>query len=185
MNGSFTVLLNEQHLVQQAAIDPEAFVAIYDHYFPRVYTYIRYRVNEDATADDLTAFVFERALSRIDTYQPERAPFSAWLFGIARHAVGNYYRRKKRWQFLPLDMFLEHPARTTSPDEIVAHQETEAQLLDAVSKLGERERDLIALKFAADLTNRRIADITGLSESNVAVIIHRALKQLKVELEKE
>lgn len=62
------------------------------------------------------------------------------------------------------------------------HNETRAELLAAVARLSDRERDLIALKFAAGLTNRRIAELTGLSESNLGVILYRAVPRLRAEM---
>jgi len=51
-----------------------------------------------------------------------------------------------------------------------------------VARLSDRERDLVALKFAAGLTNRRIAELTGLSESNLGVILYRAVPRLRAEM---
>jgi len=87
MDGTIAVLPNELALVARATAEPAAFAAIYDHYFPRVYNYVRYRVRDVETADDITAQVFERALVSIGSYRPERAPFSAWLFAIAHNPI--------------------------------------------------------------------------------------------------
>lgn len=96
MDGTVAVLPNELALVARATAEPAAFAAIYDHYFPRVYNYVRYRVRDTETADDVTAQVFERALVCIGSYRPERAPFAAWLFAIVRNAVNDYLRAQKR-----------------------------------------------------------------------------------------
>lgn len=182
MDATMQALNNEHQLVSQATVEPKAFADLYDHYFPRIFTYIRYRVDDDATADDLTAYVFERALSQLKRYNPDRAPFAAWLFGIARNAVSNHGRRKRRWQWLSLDSIRDQVSNVLQPEETAVQQETEEQLLYAVSQLNDRERDLVALKFSAGMTNRGIADLTNLSESNVGVIIHRALNKLRATL---
>ena len=96
MESSVAVLPNEQALVSRAAIDPAAFATIYDHYFAKVYNYVRYRVVHPETADDLTAQVFERAPANLTSYRPERAPFAAWLFAITRNAVNGHLRAQKR-----------------------------------------------------------------------------------------
>lgn len=62
MDSTVAVLPNEQALVARATAEPPAFVATYDHYFPRVYNYVRYRIGDPEMADDITAQVFERAL---------------------------------------------------------------------------------------------------------------------------
>jgi RNA polymerase sigma-70 factor (ECF subfamily) len=157
-----------------------AFVRLYDEYFPRVYNYIRYRCGDAATADDLTAQTFERALQHIEQYDPERAPFGAWLFAIARSVVSNHLRSEIRRGWLPLEACERRADQETGPEDRVIQVETQAELLAAFSFLSERERDLLSLKFAAHLTNRRIAEITGLTEANVGVILYRALHRLRV-----
>lgn len=175
-------LPNETILVARAAAEPAAFAALYDHYFPRVYNYVRYRVGSREIADDLVAEVFERVLSRIGTYQPDRAPFAAWLFAIAHNVVNDHLRAQRRRRWLSLDALREWASGQPQPEEATIHNETRTELLSALGCLDERERDLIALKFAAGLTNRRIAELVNLSESNVGVILYRAVRRLRVEL---
>jgi RNA polymerase sigma-70 factor, ECF subfamily len=157
-----------------------AFLRLYDEYFPRVYNYARYRCGDAETADDLTAQTFERALAHLQTYDPQKAPFGAWLFGIARNLVNDHLRAARRRECLPLDTCAGHPAPVASPEEWLIQVEAQAELLAALAHLSERERDLLSLKFAAGLTNRRIAEITGLSDTNVGVIVYRALQHLRL-----
>jgi RNA polymerase sigma-70 factor (ECF subfamily) len=163
-------------------VEPAAFAALYDHYFRRVYNYVRYRVQAAQAADDIVAQVFERALGRIESYRPERAPFGVWLFAIARNAVNDYLRAKRRRRWLSLEVLRDRASAEPRPEEVAIHSETRAELLAAVARLSDRERDLIALKFAAGMTNRRIAKLTGLSESNVGVILYRTVRRLRAEL---
>lgn len=182
MDGTVAVLPNEQALVAQAVAEPAAFAAIYDHYFPRVYNYARYRVGDAQTADDLTAQVFERVLVKIGEYRPERRPFAAWLFAIARNAVNDHLRAQQRHPWLSLEAVRGRASTAPSPEVVVERDESRSELLDAVARLSERERELVALKFAAGLTNRTIADLTGLSEGNVGVVLYRAMRRLRVVL---
>lgn len=182
MADTVAILPDERALVAQVAAEPAAFAAIYDHYFPRVYNYVRYRVGDATAADDVTARVFERALVHLGRYRPERAPFAAWLFAIARNAVIDHLRAQKRRRWLSLDLLRGRASSEPKPHESVVQDETRTELLAAVATLSERERDLIALKFAAGLTNRRIAELTGLGESNVGVILYRAVRRLRAEL---
>lgn len=185
MDGAAMGLANEQALVDQAAVEPSAFAAIYDYYFPRVYNYARYRVRDAQAAEDITSQVFERALSKIGSYRVEQGAFSHWLFAIARNAVRDHYRSKKRWRWLPFDLLDDWPGYNPQPDEASVRDETWARVLATVAELGERERELVALKYGARLTHREIAALTGLTESNVSVILHRTVKRLRVQLEKE
>jgi RNA polymerase sigma factor (sigma-70 family) len=185
VSGTAAVLPNEAALVSRAAIEPAAFAAVYDHYFPRVYNYVRYRVVDTKTADDLTAEVFERVLVNLGRYRPERAPFAAWLFAIARNAVNDHLRAQRRRRWLSLEALHGRAGSQPPVEASVIEEETRAQLLAAVARLGGRERDLIALKFAAGLSNRRIAQLTGLSESNVGVILYRTVRRLRAVLNDE
>ncbi len=182
MTNSTAALPNESAIVSQCAVDTSAFAVLYDHYFPRVYNYIRYRVQDKDVTDDVTAQVFERALANIESYQPEKAPFAAWLFALARNAVNDYLRAQMRRRWLSLEVVSNWMSSDPQPGEIVAGNETRHQLLVALNQLSHRERDLIALKFAGGLTNRRIATLTGISESNVGVILYRAMRKLRNEL---
>jgi len=73
------------------------FAEVYDRYFDRVYNYVRYRVEDDAAADDVASRVFEKALGRWETFDPSRGEVDAWLFAIARSAVMDHFR-SKRWR---------------------------------------------------------------------------------------
>ena len=185
MDGTVAVLPNEPALVARATAEPATFAAIYDHYFSRVYNYVRYRVQDAETADDITAQVFERALASLSGYRPQRAPFAAWLFAIARNAVNDHLRAQKRRRWLSPAVLRDRAGAEPQPEDVVIHHETRDELLAAVARLSDRERDLIALKFAAGLTNRRIAKLTGLSESNVGVILYRAVCRLRAALNVE
>lgn len=185
MNGAVQALENEPALVTLAQASPAAFAPIYDHYFPRVYTYVRYRVADAFTADDLTAQIFERALVHMRAYHPERAPFGAWLFAIARNAVNDHLRARRRWPWLSFEGLTDHPSPEPQPEAAAQGSLTSRRLLEAVAGLDERERDLIALKFSAGLTNREIAVITRLSEGNVGVSLYRAMRKLRRRLPDE
>jgi RNA polymerase sigma-70 factor (ECF subfamily) len=182
MNDFSPALPNELTLVTQASANAAAFAALYDHYFSRVYNYVRYRLQDADTADDITAQVFERALSSLGSYRPEKAPFSAWLFAIARNAINDYLRLQKRRRWLSLELLGNWSSSEPQPGDIVSDHELQDELLAAVARLGSRERDLIGLKFAGGLTNRRIAELTGLSENNVGIILYRAMQRLRTAL---
>jgi len=181
-NEAFIPLANEHVLVAQAKTDPAALAAIYDFYFARVYNYARYRVLDRVAADDLTSEIFEHVLAKLHTYHPERGPFSAWLFTIARNTVNYNLRKQKIRQWFSLEHVRNHANREPDPDETVIQNETRREVLNAVSQLGERERELIALKFTSGLTNRTISAMTGLKESHVAVILHRAVQRIRAQM---
>ncbi len=177
-----SLLVDELTHVTRAVADPAEFGVLYAHYFPRVYNYVRYRVQDCALTDDLTACVFEQALAKLSTYRSDRAPFAAWLFGIARHVVIDHFRKRSRLRWVPIDRLSQQANSDPAPEQVIVDNAVRNRLLAAVAQLKDRERDVIALKFAAGLTNRQIAQLTGLSESNVGIILYRSLRRLREQL---
>ncbi len=185
MTATLRLLANEPTLVAQAKRHPPEFGPLYDHYYPLVERYVRYRLASRDAVDDVVAHIFEQALSKLADYQPERGPFGPWLFGIARNAVSNYQRQQRRRRWLTLDFLHHQRAETAMPEQDVLVSEQHRALLHAVSQLSARERELIALKFGAQLSNQQIAALLKLSANHVAVIIYRALKRLRALLAEE
>lgn len=175
----------EVSLIALANDDSSAFAELYNYYFPRIYNYVHYRVDDFHAADDLTSQIFEKLFSRIKCYQPERAIFSAWLFSIARNTITDYYRSRKRTHFASLEITAELIDNEPDPADIIALNETQQNLLKALASLNQRERDMIALKFWSGASNRDIARLIGISESNTGVILFRAMRRLRIILESQ
>ena len=173
---------DEPDLNYKAAHDPAVFIKIYDHFMPRIYKYIRYRIGNRDEAEDLTCRVFEQVLSNIGKYNPELAQFSRWIFTIAHNTLTDYLRLQGRRSNVPIDLLGEVASAGKGPVETLIQKETQEELLKALSRLSDRERSIIGLKFAAGLSNLAIAEMTGLSASNVAVIIYRSMKRLRDDL---
>ena len=154
----------------------EFFAHQYQEYLPRVLNYIRLRVADEDTAQELTAQTFERALSRLHTLRDPGA-FGGWLFCIARTIVAGYYRRRK--PLLPLESAADCPSPEPSVEGQLVQSQQIVALRDALVQLADREQEIIRLRFVAGLTNRAIAKSMGLREGNVAVILFRALRKLR------
>ena len=168
-----------------AAGDVNAFAMLYDLFFARVYNYARYRCEDDDTADDLTAQIFERLLNKIAGYSSQKGMFEAWLFALARNVIIDYHRARKLRAFLPLETARQTPDGSLSLEEHSIRSQFEAQLLEALPRLTDRERDLLGLKYAWDLKNNQIAGLIGISEGNVAIILHRVINRLRTLLDSE
>ncbi len=106
----------ETSLIAQANDDDSAFTELYNDYFPRVYNYVHYRVDDFHAADDLISQIFEKLFSRLNYYQSEKAVFSAWLFSIARNTITDYYRSQKRTHVTSLEITAELIDSKPDPD---------------------------------------------------------------------
>jgi RNA polymerase sigma-70 factor (ECF subfamily) len=105
-------------------------------YFSRVYNYVCYRLADADSADDVTAQIFERTLTSIGHYQPERVPFAAWLFAIARYAVSDHLRTERRRRWLSLDALRDQPDGEPQPEQVAIQDEARLMLLASESNVG-------------------------------------------------
>lgn len=158
---------------------------IFETYYKRVYNFIYYRVGCQYTTEDLTSQVFEKVMMKISTYSENKSPFEVWLFAIARNVVNDYYRSFKKHKFFSLDTIKDLVSKGKTPEDVLEIAETNDKLLRALNTLDMRERNIVALKFGANLKNIEIAEILELTESNVGVILYRTMRKLKSELERE
>lgn len=162
------------------------FEVWYEQEMPRLYRYIFYKVRDVAIAEDLTSIVCERALERLDQYDPARGEIRAWMFGIARNAIRFHLRSLKRRPVqLSLDKLPEIRVQTRPVEQSYQVKEDFRQILERLSMLPERDQDLIALRYGAGLTNQEIARITGMTDNHVAVRMRRAFLKLRQLLEFE
>jgi RNA polymerase sigma-70 factor, ECF subfamily len=140
-----------------------------------VYAYVATMLGDRASAEEVTALAFERALRRRRLFDVRRGSERAWLFGIARNAALDELRRRRRSAAFQHDRPDEHSAVQDEVERILQR----AALRSALQALGSRERELIALKFHAGLSNADIARVLHLSESNAGTKLHRTIQKLR------
>lgn len=155
-----------------------SFTDLYQAFFKPVFAYTLCRVRERALAEDLCAAAWRKAYEKRDSFNPQKGSFGQWIFTIARNEINMYHRLYYVRKFLSLTGFED----AFEENDLSAPQGDEDALLAAMTRLTGRERDLVALKFYSGLNNREIARQTGLSESNVGTILHRALGKLRKEM---
>jgi RNA polymerase sigma-70 factor, ECF subfamily len=154
--------------------------AVYAEHLPHVYNYFRYRVGDGPVAEDLTAVTFEKAWRSRKRYRADLAGFSTWLFTIARNTATDHFRRHK--PTVSLDLIADLPGEPGVESQVERRRDF-ARLSALLGELDARERELVAMKYGAEMTNRAIAAVTGLSESNVGTILHRVVGKLREQWE--
>lgn len=139
-----------------------------------MFAYVAYRVGPGPDAEDITSEAMARAVRYRDSYDASKGSPGAWLIGIARHCIEDARRG---------------PAPAPDPPEEAARGDLEEDILDrltlraAVREMSERDRELIALRYGADLSARQVAEQLGMKTNAVEVALHRALKRLGDQLE--
>jgi RNA polymerase sigma factor (sigma-70 family) len=144
---------------------------------PLVYAYVAYRLGSGPDADDVTSQTMEHAYRYRDRYDPAKGEPMAWLIGIARNCVADLVAGRED--------VVDEPVPESATEEMEEGAMRRLSLHRAVSRLDERERELIALRFGADLTARQIGSVLGLRQNAVEVALHRALGRLRAHLERD
>jgi RNA polymerase sigma-70 factor (ECF subfamily) len=175
-----TQTMDEPALVRAAQTDAQAFGALYDRYVQRVYRYCFYRTNHASDAEDLTAQIFMAALEGLPRYRQD-SHFAGWLFSIARKKVADFHRRAQHTQ-VPLDESVLPPIHTDLAVDVEKSQRKE-RLLKLIQALAEDERDLIHLRYVAELSFAEIAKTLQKNEEAVKKSLYRLIARLKQELE--
>ena len=172
---SQTLLATAKDMPRNADI---AFEQLYRSSRDDVYAYASGLLRDRSAAEDVTAQAFERAYRKRNRFDPSRGSPRAWLFGIARNAALDELRRRGR----QAELATEPVDEGTAVSGIAEQSERRLALREALAKLGARERELVALKFFAGLSNSEIAAVLGVSESNAGTRLHRALEKLRNEM---
>jgi RNA polymerase sigma-70 factor (ECF subfamily) len=160
-------------LVAAARAEPQAFLALYDRYFGRVLGYVRLRIRDESTCEDVVSSVFTTALGQLRRFRGD-GTFAGCLFQIARNAVRDVQRR-------PAPVALPDEAASSEPDpeERYLEYERAAQLHAVIDALPAEQQHLLALRYGAGLAFDEIGAIVGAAPGTVRVRTHRILEQLR------
>jgi RNA polymerase sigma-70 factor, ECF subfamily len=154
----------------------ERFESLYRSSRDDVYAYVSTLLRDPAAAEDVTALAFERAYRHRRTFDRRRGEERAWLFGIARNAALDELRRRRRVAALVTDPEDTAEAEDADGGE-VALRRTAVQT--ALAQLPARDREIIALKFHAGMSNGELARVLGISESNAGTLLYRTMEKLR------
>jgi RNA polymerase sigma factor (sigma-70 family) len=149
-----------------------------------VYAYFAYLVPADV-AEDLTAATFERVVRYWGKFDPARGGARQWTFAIARHVFADHIRASARSRAISLDEFPRLGDALGTTEGPGAHRESIDALTGLLDMLNPRQRDVVALRFGADLSPAEIAAHLGISETSVYQILSRSLRRLREEITRQ
>lgn len=141
----------------------------------RVYAYVAYRIGPGADAEDVTSAVVERAVRYRASYDPAKGDAHSWLLGIARTCVNDHLAAGSPVPLADVSLEGTHSEESATIDRL--------NIASVVSRLDGRDRELIALRYGADLSSREIGDLLGMKPTAVDVALQRARERLRGELE--
>jgi RNA polymerase sigma-70 factor (ECF subfamily) len=143
----------------------------------RLYAYVAYRIGPGPEAEDIVSETLERALRYRASYDHRKGSPHTWLVGIASRVIVDAARGSSS----RADAELE--ARLPPLDDFSADSLRRLNLHSAMSALDDRSRELLALRYGADLKARVIAELMGMNTNAVEVALSRALARLRTLLD--
>ena len=168
--------------------DMEAFGAFYDRHARAVLGWFQARTAAPETAADLTAETFAEALRSIQSYRPDRGSGGAWLFGIARHMLGRYLRRRRVDQRarerlgMATDVVLDDTSLRRI-EELVDFAPIRDDVRAAYAGLSPRLAAAVKLRVVDELPFQEVAARLGCSEQAARTRVSRGLRRLSRALE--
>jgi RNA polymerase sigma-70 factor (ECF subfamily) len=170
---------SESNIVQRAVQgDQAAIVELYDRHVDAIYHYVRYRVDDDEVAKDITSDVFVRALESLSRYEQRDVPFVAWLYRIGHARVIDYWRLMAHHPVVPLDDLDKYSSYNGVDSlEDIDHIQHEA-LRQALQHLTDDQQEVIVLRFVQGLSTVEISQIVGKTAGAVKALQRRGLEAL-------
>lgn len=171
-----TTQLEDETLVMQARTDASAFAELYRRHVAQVYRYHLVHTGNSGDAEDLTSQTFMAALDGIGRYRGAGS-FPAWLMGIARRQMAQFFRQRKP------DVGLEQAgslAASLPPvDFLVGRRISFEQARDALKKISPERAEALILTIFGGLSLAEAAQALGKSEAAVKMLISRGLQDLR------
>jgi RNA polymerase sigma-70 factor (ECF subfamily) len=181
---------NNEELAKEAITDPEAFGELYDRYYDKLLMYIFRRVLDAKLAEDILSNTFYKALNKVETFNPEIASFSTWIYRIATNEINMYFRKKGKY-VVGLDSEMmeyfvkEKQGHAEDAEEILSRHQDFQILAKAIRELKPIYQDILHLRYFEDFSHKKISETVKMKESSVRVYLHRALKLLEKQLKND
>ncbi len=169
-------LCDERSLVERARTDPDAFVALYRAYLPRIHAFAVRRTGSVAVAEDVTSATFERALRALPRFRWTGGGFGPWLFRIAANELVDHHRRTVRSMTVL-------PALAADREAPPPAEPADDRIRAALAAIRPRYQQAITLRYLAGLSHREAAAALGVTKPVMAVVLHRAMAALRKAME--
>lgn len=165
--------------IQQISQNPtELFASLYDEYFEKVNRYLRYRIGDYWDADDVTAIVFTKAYEACSR-DGISEHFGPWIFRIAHNAYVDFLRKKGRAFYSSQELPNDLTTGVWQTEEDFMQREHTRTLQDMLIQLPEEYRDVISMKYIAELRISEISEVLERTEGATKTLLYRAMRKLR------
>lgn len=159
--------------------DRDAVAHLFDRYYDAVYRYAFARLGNMADAEDAEAETFAAMVRSLPRFRWRGVPFEAWLFRIAMSKVVDVARHRSRVRPARADVAADVADPAAEPERVLALRELRRELVAAIERLPQGQRDVLMLRFFGDHSIRETAELLGRSDGAVKQLQFRALSELR------
>jgi RNA polymerase sigma-70 factor (ECF subfamily) len=168
--------MDDARLAAHARSDLDAFAELYRRHVQSVYRYQLAHTGNVRDAEDLTSQTFMAALEGIRSYRG-KAPYIAWLMGIASRLRARFFRGRR--DQVPLETALHIPTPGLPTDKAAARRIQMEQILEALQAISQDRAEALILCFISELSTAEAGHVLGKSEANIRMLISRGLQDLR------
>ena len=168
----------------EQGLDMPKLEQMYDMLAERLHHFFVLRTGDIYLAQEFTSIVFERAIARRSTFKSQKGTAEIWLWGIAKNVLRDHYRHNRAHIARSVTLEMDITDANT-PEQSALYRQELVRLKDALTILNARERTILSLKYASCLRNTQVAQLMHLSPKNVGVILSRAIKKLRDNMNEE
>lgn len=167
----------DQALLAARQFEPHFLAELHDRYYPVVYRYVRYRLDDEGVCEDIAAEVFLRLVDALQRKQVQIQNPRAWLLGTASHLVNDHLRARYHHPLTPLDdlEIVDHDA----PEAAIEQKLRRQSIREAIQRLTDDQQHVLALRFAEECSLEETAEVMGKTVGAVKTLQFRALGALR------
>jgi RNA polymerase sigma-70 factor, ECF subfamily len=166
---------------EASQVMPLPFDQLYRSHAASVHRFCLSQVGDPSAAEDITQDTFIRAYAAYDRVQPVGGSERTWLISIARNLSTDHHRRRGRWRRL-LEKQRHVVIEQRDVESLAEERSRLREVAAAMAGMRQRDRELIGLRVAADLSYREVGELLEMSEPAAKVATHRALGRLRQRL---
>jgi RNA polymerase sigma-70 factor, ECF subfamily len=172
----------EKLLERARALDESALASIHDLYYPTIYRFVRYRLEDEQVVEDIAAEVFLRFLEALTRRTTEIRDLRAWLMGTTANLINDHLRRKYRRPVEDLEDYEFLPGKE-NPEGSAETNEQQNMVRQSMHRLTHDQQLVISLRFLLDCSIEETARLMRKTEGAVKVLQFRALASLRKNFE--
>lgn len=178
-------IAEEDALLEQArAGNRQAVASIYEHYFSPIYQYVRLRVGDLHTADDITSQVFAKLIVSLRGHNAPNKSLRGWLFQVARNEIANHFRRDEPLPLETVDQWLASPPEASLEVNVIQNMDID-RTRQAIRMLAPGQQEVLLLRFDQMLSLQETADIMNKNVNAIKALQFRAINTLRMILADE